>query len=68
MKHRSQQQPAIVPPRAKFVRFTNSTQTGKNISKVKWLVEDDFFSVPDPFATEYFVSGSWSWVDEVSKR
>ncbi len=50
----------------KFVRFTNSIQAGKNISKVRWLVEDTFFSVPDPFATEYFVSGSWSWeVDEV---
>lgn len=64
---KSRTAPSATARKQKFVRFTNSIQAGKNISKVRWLIEDTFFSVPDPFATEYFVSGSWSWeVDEVS--
>lgn len=66
---KSRTAPPVSTRKQKFVRFTNSIQAGKNISKVRWLIEDAFFSVPDPFATEYFVSGSWSWeVDEVKLR
>lgn len=57
---------AVAKP--KFIRFTNSTQSGKNVSKVRWLADENFFGVIDPFATEYFLSGSWSWVEEVRCR
>jgi len=56
---------SVVKP--KFIRFTNSTQTGRNVSKVRWLLDTGFFGVPDPYASEYFVSGSWSSVGDVRK-
>jgi hypothetical protein len=47
-------------------RFTSSTQTGKNLAKVRWVEDQQPQVIPDPFATEYFVSGSWgdavSWL------
>jgi len=40
-------------------KFTHSVQTGKNISKVRWLQDTQTLLIPDAFATEYFISGSW---------
>ncbi|ODM89519.1 Nucleoporin Nup43 [Orchesella cincta] len=59
--NRSRAAPSAKP---KFVRFTNSTQTGRNVSKVRWLLDNSYIGVPDPYASEFFVSGSWSSVGD----
>lgn len=39
-------------------KISNSTQTGKNVSRVRWLEDDVPVLIPNRRAVEYFVTGS----------